>query len=170
MAIKHNVSVGRVYYPFGEKMDSNTTSVNILANEFLNVAKEDITSSKEICLVCMGSSGSIIAAMFYKAIREKYTSQVIKICHVKKDGESSHGSRISGLSSEKNSLYVWVDDFIDRGQTVIDCHNLIIKHGSTGFYSGRVTNDFKFDYVVCTTISCLDKVESLTNNLIYNYK
>ena len=170
MINRFNIQKYTVGHPFGEDMKTNVSSTKKMAKDFISIASRDLASVNNFVLICMGSSGAIVATVFYNAIHTKYKSINISLCHVKKENEECHGERISGLVCQVNTLYVWVDDFIESGETIEMCldsiRNFLNKKGVT-------KNLFKFDYVVCSTINpnkCnVKSIEKMTNNIIYNY-
>lgn len=169
---RFNIKKYVVSHPFGDDLNSNVASVNNIAEDFLSISYKDIRNAKTIVLVCMGSSGAIIATLFYNAIYKKYKDKKILLCHVKKENEESYAERVTGLPLGEKALYIWVDDFIESGATLYNTisalRDFFDKKGIT-FEDGV----FKFDYVVCSSIypnKCtINNMESITNNLIYNY-
>lgn len=104
-------------YPVGENI--------VAANSFAeNAANVFMTLHENVCVNvwCMGSSGAILAALF----ASKINAVNIKIVHVKKSGENSHGTT-SPLYSTKSTggifngsaiVNVVIDDFISSGRTM----------------------------------------------------
>ena len=137
-----------------------------IIDEFIKIAHEDLGKFKHVNIICRGLSGAVVATMFYNAIKSKYSISAT-ICHLKKNNEESHTEDVTGLVVKNNSLYLWVDDFIESGSTIIECHQVISdfmlnKHNKTGFL---------FDYSVCATIVCrTKKIENITKNIVYNFK
>ena len=173
---KHNIRRYVIKYPFGEFMTDNVKRTKCMIKEFISLSSDDLSKSDNIILVCMGCSGAIISTLFYDLLKKKYKDIKITICHVKKNGEESHISGgVSGLVSSMGSLspiYIWVDDFIDAGDTIINCHAKLKKHleKNRRLYKVAPPANFKFDYAVCSIIQCsIKKVEKITNNIVYNF-
>jgi len=68
---------------------------------------------------CRGSSGAILAALFVSFLPHIET----QIIHVKKDGESSHSSKVTGFDAY--NMNVIIDDFICSGETIREIYNNI---------------------------------------------
>jgi orotate phosphoribosyltransferase-like protein len=169
MVNKFNIQKYPVTHPFGENMKSNVFSIKKMVQDFISISSRDLIKAKYVVLICMGSSGAIVATLFHNAIQKKYDNINTLVCHVKKENEESHGERVSGFKPHEKALYVWVDDFIESGETIEMCLDCIREHvdkkGMT-FSKGL----FKYDYVVCSTIRCnIKSIEKMTDNIIYNY-
>jgi hypothetical protein len=106
--IKTSDKIDLMFYPVGEFMEENTPRIM----EMIRLFKEfEEFGDRYVNIVCTGSSGAIIAALFSVSIPNRN-----RIIHVKKDGEVSHeaGTKIEC----RNSIYVVVDDFIISGDTM----------------------------------------------------
>ncbi len=172
MINRFNIKKYTIGHPFGEDMKNNIISVKKMVKDFLSIASRDLDKTEHVVLICMGSSGAIVSTIFYNALQKKYDNLRINICHVKKENEEAHGERVSGFYTKGKTLYIWVDDFIESGETIDMCigviREFITKKGIT-FSKGL----FKFDYVVCSTIDAtkckIKDIEKTTNNIVYNY-
>ena len=150
-------------YPLGSGIDSSHDFIKNIIKSFLDSAKSDIESHTNIGIVCRGSSGVIMATMLYLKLKKATKGKKFRICHIKKDGESSHTTTVSGTFTQSdNAMYVWIDDFIDSGETFEDCINKM----RDSFYINN--KSFKFDWAVCATINQknFDKMELYTKNLV----
>lgn len=95
-------------YPVGDEISYNKPIIAEMIKSFIEIEE---FKDKFVNLICMGSSGAIIATIFSMTIPNEN-----KILHIKKDGEQSHGQSIFGRYKE--GLYVIVDDFIATGSTM----------------------------------------------------
>ncbi len=167
--IHHKIKYTDIGYPFGDNLKDNYPMIHYVFREFYKIAKEDLNKHENICIVCRGSSGSMVSAFLYNFLKNKLKNKNIKICHIKKEGEISNSHTVSGVFSgyiSENILNVWVDDFICSGSTLIYCHEQLSKHYQY-YYSIKATN-FKFNYAICASISddVKNKLEPLIENLI----
>lgn len=134
-------------YPVGTGPVTAIKNMNRMATEFLNFFKtEEIDEKKQLQIVCMGSSGAILATLFYQHLVNAYPKNVISIIHIKKQGENSHSSSCSGL--RLSAIHIFVDDFVFSGST--------IKVITDRIRSGTMTPSFTFRYLL--TASCPDGV------------
>jgi adenine/guanine phosphoribosyltransferase-like PRPP-binding protein len=102
-------------YPFGLSISANAPLIDELIKGFLSIEE---FKGKQINLLCTGSSGAIVAALFSMKVPNT------KIIHIKKDGENSHHKNGWYQTDDfANSINVIVDDFISSGKTV----NNIVK-------------------------------------------
>lgn len=74
-------------------------------------------------LWCRGSSGAIIAGCF--SILQ--TSCNFMICHIKKDGESSHGNSTPDYNETYKNIVI--DDFVSSGDTIDEIATKILELG-----------------------------------------
>ncbi len=134
----------RITYPVASNIHNNISSINNLAKALLNFY--DVND--EFVLACRGSSGAIIGAMV--AVQFPNSTLV----HVKKEGESSHGSSVTFFNA--GLPVVFVDDFMDSGQTVID--------------TLRTINDYSLEYknVKFSTILTLTNHQRI-QDMFYGY-
>ncbi len=174
--MRFNIKKYLVGHPFGQDMKNNVLSVKKMSKDLIKIANDDLEKSNNIVLICMGSSGAIVATIFYNTLQRKYKDKTISICHIKKENEESHGDRISGFITQVDTLYIWVDDFIISGETLEMCFNVINSKletlKNTFYVINRKLHHFKYDYVICSTIKpqCnILSIEKMSNNLIYNY-
>ena len=121
LPLGENISI---QYPVGSNIAINYPRIELMATLFCERFKSDLT--KNITLYCMGSSGAIIATIFYQILSKLMPDIKIEICHVKKSGEESHSGAINFSSS---NISVFVDDFISSGQTVRTCIDKIKTYG-----------------------------------------
>lgn len=168
---RFNIKRYVVTHPFGAEMTNNVASARKMAEDFISISRRDILKSKNIVLVCMGSSGAIVSTLFHSVIQKKYKDINISVCHVKKENEESYAERVSGVIVSEKTLYVWVDDFIESGNTIHSCLEVMREFFSKKGVS--FPDEFRFDYVVCSTINpkkcSLKSIETTTNNIVYNY-
>ena len=161
--VEHNIQLDKtVSYPLGQYIDSSIESIDSIIDFFAKKAKNDILSNDKIGIVCRGSSGCIMAAFLYRKLRKiksKQSNSEVKIFHIKKKGEVAHSNTPSLFFAEDNPLYIWIDDFIDSGETYNACLLKMRKY---------LGNDFEFDWSVC--VSCGENIEGTKNLLTSNKK
>ncbi len=142
-----------IAYPVGEAIHKNMDYIIKLGNAVLKI----IPKNENITLWCSGSSGAIIAALVCSIIMP--TAAMVKLNHVKKDGESHHGSNIYSPLSGGYSIIV--DDFIGMGTTmkrIFKQSGNVYCIGLCGGWSKRYTSDmgflqeYKIKSVICTEI------------------
>jgi len=115
--------------PVGYPIGSNMSKVKNLVQEYVKGFKElNLPKDLEINLWCRGSSGAILAAIF-----ALYMENPVKICHIKKRGESSHCEDPESFEPGYNIV---IDDFVASGETI----KSIIQH--------LKNNDFKRDCLI----------------------
>jgi pyrimidine operon attenuation protein/uracil phosphoribosyltransferase len=113
MILKHvtvDTNLEDLTYPVGLNLSRNLRTITRMADRLRDVVKSD----QKVNLVCMGSSGAIIAALILSQMTD---TSLFRVLHVKKDGECSH----SGCASERvnaEDVNVFVDDFIRTGNTL----------------------------------------------------
>jgi len=107
--------VPHLEYPVGENISTNLPYIKGMVKALLTLK---LPFEKGINLICRGSSGAIIAAIFASELGKIRT----RIVHVKKEGEESHGGTTADLNH--SALNVIVDDFICSGETL----NKIYEH------------------------------------------
>lgn len=97
-------------YPVGSNI---TNAINLAKNAAIIFNKmKEYNSKQPINIWCRGSSGAILAALFALYIKKK---RDVYICHVKKEGESSH---ITQPCPASNAINIIIDDFISSGETI----------------------------------------------------
>ena len=159
-ATKHNGPYNYINYPYGSHMDNNMKGMENIIDNFLLIADKELSLVKNVCLVGMGVSGAIISTIYYQAIKKKYPNIVVNYNPVRKNGETAHSDK-NVFTARGNTLYIFVDDFIEKGETINQCWNLCAS----------VMANFKFDYIVCAYISCpIEKLELLAKNIVYRFK
>lgn len=92
-------------YPVGLCIIENIPLIEIMAAEFMGIREY---TGKKVNIICRGSSGAIIAAIFTQKI-----PNMCKIVHVKKPGEDSHNSSTDLWYD--NAINIIVDDQISSG-------------------------------------------------------
>ena len=95
-------------YPVGMKMPEDMRIIKLCTSVFNENMENDAIEG--INLLCMGSSGAIIAALF--ASDCKFDCRIV---HIKKDGEYSHNSYPHLAPSYVNII---IDDFTATGTTI----------------------------------------------------
>jgi phosphoribosylpyrophosphate synthetase len=116
--------IDTICYPTGANIVDNLPRIKELAKAFKRIKE---FKGRSVNLICRGSSGAIIAAIFANEL--KYVNT--KIIHVKKAGESSHGSKVSRLIND--GVNVIVDDFIGTGKTVRQTYKDVVRERSFDF-------------------------------------
>jgi hypothetical protein len=117
-------------YPIGYWLANNLPIITEMANSFKTI---DEFKNKDINLVCTGSSGAIISAIFSTLVTNK-----IQIHHIKKDGETSHCGQISKIDN-KNPI-IFIDDFIHEGITINRVYNIMRRQ--------QGDDKFEFDCII----------------------
>ena len=114
-----------------------------------------LNTDKDINLIFTGSSGCMIATIFYNVIAKSHKVNLILL---RKKGEKSHDIRFK----ERNwdCVNVFVDDHIFEGETLYRCYKDICKEKP----------DFIFDYIVVSwvQVKTLDKIQNIGRNLVYS--
>lgn len=111
----HNLiktEIEQLIYPVGNYINENKPLILKLIEEFKKIEE---FNGVPLNLICRGSSGAIVAAMFAMVLENDCT-----IVHVKKDGEKSHSEKTPLNPMGKNII---VDDFICTGETIIEIYN-----------------------------------------------
>ena len=147
-----------IEYPFAEFISENTKYMKLIIEKFIKISHNDLISKEKIFLICRGSSGAMVSVLFFNALRKKYKDKKFEIMHIKKDGEKSHRETTFTYEYKNTDMYIWVDDFISEGHTLLACYEKAANHFG---------DDFKFDYAVCSRINC-DKqlIKHTTKNLV----
>lgn len=125
-------------YPVGTHINHNISLIEIMVEEFIEISEY---KDKYINIICRGSSGAIIAAIFAMKV-----PNVCQIVHVKKPGENSHNNSVS--LSEDNAINIIVDDLIASGSTMNAIWNCVKDK----------TKDFK---IHCVLVGGCSKIDSL---------
>lgn len=162
ISAKHfNIPNFDIDYPFHAAYEKNRNVVKNIFDEFIKVAKNDITKSATIYLVFRGSSGCFFASIFYELLKSKKFTKDIEMVYIRKSSETSHsGSCNYDFLEKKDDLWIWVDDFIACGDTLIECHDYLDKG-----------NDWKFDWIVCNHSfrSGFEVANRKAKNILCNY-
>jgi hypothetical protein len=143
----------KVNYPFGPNIKENIPYVKIIAEEFTtfwnNLPLQEKKSQK-INILCRGSSGAMMAALFSAEIIEWAT---VKISHIKKIGEDAHNN---DLSVSPDHFVIIIDDFISSGATVNAIYDQFLAEVDTRIDLLCVTGNvyekdirFKPKYIMC---------------------
>lgn len=96
-------------YPVGEDISGAIASAKRFGETF-NQVKE--FKGKFVNIWCRGSSGAILAALLASNIKNECI-----VCHVKKDGETSHNREINP-NRYVPFINVIIDDFVCSGRTI----------------------------------------------------
>lgn len=103
-------------YPVGNNMKSAFFYAEEAAKKF----REIYPPGNYVNVFCRGSSGAILASLFYAMLPD----YEITIVHIKKDGESSHGDKVSTRFNSYH-INVIIDDIIATGETMREIWNAI---------------------------------------------
>jgi hypothetical protein len=154
---------GYLDYPFHFSYHSNREIMHQVFNNFYTIAETRLSSSLGISLVCRGSSGVFVSAIFFELLRHKFPNKDIRIIYVRKEGEKAHDKNLNSFNT--NYLSIFVDDFIESGETVEKCYKYV-----NGYFRGLV--DVKFDWCVCSNMcsGSMDRIKLYVKNLVCNYK
>lgn len=96
-----------VGYPVGVNFTEAVTFTEKAAEQFNKIKK---FKGKYVNLWCRGSSGAILSSLFGSKI-----ANAVRICHVKKTGESSHNPEANPAGIAINVI---IDDFCESGNTL----------------------------------------------------
>lgn len=91
----------------------NNIACNI-AHEFINKIEEIVPPNDNIVLICRGLSGMYAASLLQMASIRK-----IAILPIRKKNDTHHAE--PSFSIPENVYYIFVDDFIESGNTVFTC-------------------------------------------------
>jgi hypothetical protein len=144
---------GKVTYPFGPNIKDNIPKLKTMAEEFAlfwyKLPLEDKKSQK-INILCRGSSGAMMAALFAAEIKDLVS---VTISHVKKIGEDAH---TSDIYVSPDHFVIILDDFISSGATVNAIYDQFLGEVETRVDLLCVTGNvyekdirFKPKYVMC---------------------
>ena len=104
-----SIDCEEVRYPVGDHMDTAISFTRVVSNY---LRKENL-QDKFINLICTGSSGAILSALIYADL----LNDRIAVCHLKKNGETSHsGSSITFMGAD--TINIIIDDFGCTGRTL----------------------------------------------------
>jgi hypothetical protein len=155
----YNIPNGGYFdYPFHFSYESNCKVMKNVFNSFFVIAELDLLNCKGINLVCRGSSGVFVSAIFYELLKDKLPNKNINIVYIRKIGEKSHCNTYNNI--ENSYVTIFVDDFIERGETIEACYNYVSEKGIK-----------LFDWCVCSYMCSvgLDKVKLFVTNLVCSY-
>lgn len=140
--------IGDIGYPVGENISKAIEHIKYVVRQFRTIEEFE---GKDIKVLCRGSSGSILGALFLATL--KWESNAV-LYHVKKPGEESHCKNKFNIVA--TDILVVIDDFIATGATIkstlaysnehkLDC--LIL----TDFVSDLTLSerDISPDYLIC---------------------
>lgn len=125
-----NNKLTEIRYPVGIHINYNLPIITEMAKTFNTIEEFE---GKSINIVCTGSSGAIISAIFSTLI-----PNVTEIHHIKKDGEKSHHGQIDTITN--GWPIIFIDDFICQGVTINRVHHLMKIR--------QENNDFEFDCII----------------------
>lgn len=101
-------------YPVGSDWNNINLIIETYFNAFNRLINEKFKSTTGVNLWCRGSSGAILAGLF----ASKISWLNPRICHSKKEGESSHQTTPYHFSDNENVINVVIDDFVSSGATI----------------------------------------------------
>lgn len=105
MQIIHRRSkLNEMEYPVGTYIAENKDTI-----KYIGRIIKKYYSDKRVNLWCRGTSGAIISSIISLQLNK------CRICHIKKEGENSHGSYVNAI---KDGYNIIVDDFICSGETI----------------------------------------------------
>lgn len=109
--IPFHENFGELYsdiYPVGENIKAWKHYISLIIPHL-----QEIIGDKPVNIWCSGSSGAILSAFLCSQMEND-----IVVCHVKKDGESSHhGNSFYKIKGHK-AINIILDDFMRSGATV----------------------------------------------------
>jgi len=106
-------TLGHIQYPVGSNMNETILAVKNMAEAIKELYPLHENVKYGFNLFVRGSSGAIIGGL----ISEYLSNYPIRICHIKKDGESSHHSD-KYLTNREAAKNIIIDDFISTGRTI----------------------------------------------------
>ena len=144
-----------ITYPVHGKMDKNYNTIVLLATDFYNSILEEVRG-KDINLIFSGSSGCMVATIFYSVIKQIQDVK-IDMFYIRKKGEESHETLI--YSRDLDRINIFVDDHIFEGETLYRCYDELVKE----------KKDFVFDYIIVSwvRIKTIDRI-NICNNIVYS--
>ncbi len=162
-------------YPVGENVTENKEKILEMIKSFSKIRE---FKKKFVNIICMGSSGTIIATLFAMHLRNAN-----KIIHVKKSGEWAH-HKILCFNTSRNSINIIVDDFISSGDTMRRIYEETQRRGErdihcvcvTGVYAqGQIDSlGFTPKYFICggdtPAHKILDSITDVTKSFISDFK
>lgn len=158
----HSIYIEKFDYPFHGSYNWNVKIAEVLFNQFFKIAQADLEETPFINLVFRGTSGCFLAGIFNQMFSKETkffvddSSKKINMCLIRKPEENSHSQCHSDF--DKRGLTIWVDDFIDSGETLEKCwQDFLIDF-----------EDFKFDWIVTsyTFPSGLSSVNKCANKIV----
>jgi len=105
--------LGHIQYPVGTDIKGTMIAVKNMADAIKELYPLHENMKYGFNLFVRGSSGAIIGGL----ICEYLSNYPIRICHIKKEGESSHFNS-SYLTNREAAKNIIIDDFISTGETV----------------------------------------------------
>ena len=118
----HIINCSEVTYPVGLNMSS---AMKFVKEVYKFIKDNDDFRGRDINLLCTGSSGSIIASLLFAELDQEN----VFVCHIKKDGESSHAGNNFRLSS-LDDINVIIDDFSSSGETIERIYSKVKQYNS----------------------------------------
>ena len=145
-----------IEYPVYQNMGINYNSIVDMATEFYDFIKDE----KNINLIFCGSSGCMLATIYFTVINQINPNTIINMVYIRKKGEKSHD--ILGHKIFFPNKNIFIDDHIFHGETLGHCLKTLRKE----------KNNFIFDYVVVSWITpkALDKFKNDSNNICFSNK
>jgi hypothetical protein len=137
--VKHLVDCKIMDYPFHVHFNKHKQIAKRLFDKFFEVAHEDIQAASSLNLVFRGTSGTFMSALFVEIFEQKYQKE-INLALVRKPNEDSHSKTYS--DTDRNGLFIWVDDFISSGKTLENCFE----------YFKQISNKEKFDWAITSWV------------------
>ncbi len=137
-------------YPIAAHIRENLDLIHNMANQIVVNFQTEINF---INLVCRGSSGAMISAIIASRI-----PQVRRIYYIRKETESTHSMpfAFSSEKPKKGDLNIFVDDFMESGNTFIETvkgfgyplHGVVVT-GSISHAVNKKTSGIIVDKVIC---------------------
>ena len=144
-------------YPIGRNIQDNMLGILDYQKAIIDTFGED---GRKINLICMGSSGAIIAGIVASGIPNS------KITFVKKEGVSSHDS-LPELELYNKFINIIIDDFFVTGNTLINMYNSVCVSGDTSTIDMLVISNPKYQLTdELSRVNNEDRVQSLTSKFI----
>ena len=142
-----------IIYPVYRNMRGNYDVIHSMATEFWDKVCGEL-GGRSINLVFSGSSGAMIATIFYSVMRGVSD---INLVNIRKKCEKSHETDLIGCRLDWDSaVSIFVDDHIFEGNTLIRCHRGVRK-------------GFVFDYVVVSWVraAAFNRIGGMVDRLFY---
>ena len=147
-----------IIYPVYSNIRDNYDVIQSMAIEFWDKVSGEL-GGKKVNLIFSGSSGAMIATIFYSVMRG---DSDISLVNIRKRNEKSH-DRWVGDKVDWGAINIFVDDHIFEGDTLSYSYKFIGKSVSSWY------GEFRFDYVVVSWVraSAFNRIEYYVKNLFY---